>query len=341
MYKCINSEQYYTYNDKSFLQYRGEACSNDPHFYQSCDKRTGGQITNGEILCEHYICNESGASLLTSAELSAMGRGRCTYDCENTDLNKERCGDESDEKRVILPSGEKARPSEVCNENCDVTTCEDEAFCNGYNYGIFCDYWWGGISYVPPGSICRGVSECYSGEDEDCTIEAKTANTCRHFKTGKTVPVHNYTRCTPIKRSDYLSNYNNQLYCKIEDVSSYQTNCSDPSRVALNCKINDYLSTVSKYLICFDDSIAVCDDRIESDCLKTKTCTIHKHLMCDENTDCKDEADETHEICLSKTTETCRRRVGSKIEQPIPISWLKGPPPQGWPSEGFVQLILQ
>ena len=45
--------------------------------------------------------------------------------------------------------------------------------------------------------------------------------------------------------------------------------------------------------------------------------------MCDENTDCHDRADETHEICLSKTTETCRRRVSSKIKQPIPISWLK------------------
>ena len=324
MYKCLNTDQYYTYNDQSFLQFRGDACSNDPHFYQTCDKRTGGQITNNNVLCEHYICNESGASLLTSAEFSIGERGRCANNCENTDLNKEGCGDESDEKRVILPSGVEARPSEVCNENCDVIRCEDEASCGGYNYGIYC-YRWTDIKYhIPPYQICDGYIECDDGKDEDnCTVTKTTTTSCKHSRTGEKVPVHNYTSCTPIKRSLYASDSNPQIYCKIEDVASFQTNCSDPTRVAVTCRINGYQSTVSKYLICFDDNFAACDDRIDSNCFKTETCTIHKHLMCDGNIDCKGGADETHEICLTKTTETCRRRVGSKIEQPIPLSWLK------------------
>ena len=197
MYKCLNSGQYYTYNDQSFLQFRGEACPYDPHFYQTCDKRMGGQIRNGEILCEHFICNESGYSLLTSAELSAEERSTCTYDCENTDLNKRGCDNKSDETNVILPSGVKARPSEVCNENCDVAKCEDEAFCNGYRYGVYCNSW-EGFTYMPPNDICDVYTECYNLEDEqNCTV-TKTA-ACRQSRTGDIVSVHNYTRCTPLR----------------------------------------------------------------------------------------------------------------------------------------------
>ena len=98
---------------------------------------------------------------------------------------------------------------------------------------------------------------------------------------------------------------------------------SDFSKVALTCKINGYESTVSKYMICFDDGISACDDRIDSSCYSTKSCRIHKHLLCDQNMDCKNSADEKHPICLSTTEGICTRRVGSKSELPIPISWLR------------------
>ena len=259
---------------------------------------------------------------MTSAELSAVDHGKCSYDCKNTKLNKAECEDESHETLTILHSGIEARPSEICNENCDVYRCEDEAFCNGYNYGLYCENW-KGVLYMPPNVLCDGYSNCNEREDEDCTVTT-TSTFCRHSRTRKTVPVHDHTRCTPIQRLDYSSDSNTQLYCILEDVVSYdQTNCSDSQRVAVTCKINGYQSTVSKYLICFDDNIAACDDRIDSNCFKTETCTIHKHLMCDGNADCIGGADETHEICLTKTTETCRRRVGPKIEKPIPTSWLK------------------
>ena len=76
-------------------------------------------------------------------------------------------------------------------------------------------------------------------------------------------------------------------------------------------------------MICFDDKISVCDDHIDSSCYSTKSCKIHKHLLCDGNMDCDDNADETHPICLSTTEGTCKRRVGTKSELPIPISWLR------------------
>ena len=307
MYKCLNSDQFYTYNDQSLLQFRGEACSNDPHFYQTCDKRTGGQITNNQVLCEHYLCDERGISILTSAELK--GRGKCSYHCENTDLNKEGCDDDSD-TTVTLPTGVKARPSEICNDICDVYRCEDEALCNEFQYGIYCINW-EGFSYVSPGAICDGYAECNGREDEDCTVTTNTAASCTHHDTKKIVPVYNYTRCS------------SKTYCRKQEIASDQTNCSDPTRVALTCDINGYQSTVSKYILCSSDGITVCDDGIDSNCFRTKICTIHKHLLCDENVDCSDMSDENHEICSSKTIETCKRRVGGKKELPIPISWLR------------------
>ena len=273
------------------------------------------------MLCENYLCNERGSSLLTSAELSALELSTCAYNCENTDLNKDGCDDDEDGDLVTLPTGVKVRPGEVCNEICDINRCEDESRCNGYNYGVYCDRN-GVFTYMAPGAICDGHTRCSKKEDDNCTVTTTSAS-CRHFITGEIVPVHSYTRCTQITRSSYNSDINTQIYCKIEDVASYQTNCSDPARVAVTCEINGYQSTISKYLICFDDEITSCDDGIDSNCFKRKTCTIHKHLMCDEKADCSDKADETHQICQSKTIETCKRRVGAQNELPIPISWLR------------------
>ena len=78
-----------------------------------------------------------------------------------------------------------------------------------------------------------------------------------------------------------------------------------------------------KSILQHDDTISACDDRIDSKCLTTKTCKIHRHFMCDYKEDCIDMADETDPICTSTTKQTCRRRLGTKSELPIPISWLK------------------
>ena len=73
----------------------------------------------------------------------------------------------------------------------------------------------------------------------------------------------------------------------------------------------------------FDDTISICEDHIDSSCYSTKNCKVHKHLLCDQNMDCDDNADETHLICLKTTERTCKRRVGETSELPIPISWLR------------------
>ena len=257
-------------------------------------------------------------SVYTPLYLSRFGE--CDYDCTNTELNKVGCDD-----RVALPTGKLIRPSEICNDVCDESICEDEASCNGYRYGKYCIRK-KKLFYVPPRVLCDDRQICDGGEDEEnCTVTTSTETFCKHhYKlTGDVVPVHNYTRCIPVRRSDYNDASSINLYCTLDDIASFQTNCSDLTKVAVTCKIDGYLSTVSKYMICFDDTISVCDDHIDSSCYSTKSCKVHKHLLCDENIDCIDNADETHPICLKTTTGTCKRRVGIKNELPIPISWLR------------------
>ena len=324
-YKCLYSNEFYAYEpDQSSLftnDFSGKACSNDPHFYQACDIREG-KVTNNDILCEYYLCHYTIQYLWgDSNELqpsSKFGGEKCSLNCYNTDINKEGCDDE----KTALPSGDLARPDDICNEVCDIQSCEDEASCNGYLYGMYCEKN-KKLNYVSVNKVCNIWESCDDERDEkNCTVTPTTENYCKHHATGKIVPVHNYTRCSPIKRSDY-KHWSGRLYCKLEDVPAQQTNCSDLTRIALFCKINGYQSSVSKYLICFDDEISACDDHIDSACYATNSCRIHKHLLCDEKKDCIDNWDETHPTCFSKTKYTCKRRVGVKRELPIPTAWLK------------------
>ena len=316
LYKCTHSEEFYTKHQDIIwlrMQFVDKICSNDPYFYQTCDTRLGGKITNNEVLCEHYLCSYY-YSIFTSLIVS-LG-STCLNYCQNTNLDMVGC----DEERVAMPTGLSVRPSNICNDVCDTLYCEDEAFCNGYHYGKYCMEN-KKLFYAPPRYLCDGARDCDGGEDEeDCKVTPNTDASCRHVVTREIVPVYNYTRCGPVKVSDAARV---KEYCIHDDIASYQTNCSDPTRVAVTCKINGYLSSVSKYLICFDDKISACDDHIDSSCYSTKSCKIHKHLLCDGNMDCDDNADETHPICLSTTEGTCKRRLGKKSELPIPISWLR------------------
>ena len=318
-YRCPYSDEFYDQSSTVMIYYfANKICSNDPHFYQACDKRLGGKVTNHEVLCGNYLCYSWGRAL-TPLALS-LRNGQCSHDCENTVLNKVGCNDEIE--KVALPTGKLVRPSGICNDVCDdLGNCEDEALCNGYRYGKYCMRK-GRPAYVPPGSICNGEQFCDRGEDEeDCRLTSTTDTFCTHYLTGNKVPVHNYTRCGPLQWLDHIAFV--VFYCVFDDIALFQSNCSDPSRVAVTCEIDGYLSTVSKYLICFDDTVSICDDHIDSSCYSTKSCTVHKHLLCDQKIDCDDNADETHPMCLKTTTSTCKRRVGIKSELQIPISWLR------------------
>ena len=186
--------------------------------------------------------------LVTPLSLSYLSSDICEVDCENTDLNKVGCNDE----KVALPTGLEVRPSDICNDVCDEPEhCEDEATCNGFLYGKYCMVG-NKLKYRSPNTLCTGwYRVCDDGTDEEnCNVTDSTKNFCRHIFLQNIVPVFNYTRCGPISISDYKYRSRAQLYCVLDDVASFQTNCSDPSRVAVTCEMNGYISTVSKYMIC-------------------------------------------------------------------------------------------
>ena len=318
-YKCVYSDEYYE-RDRYFLSYDA-VCSNDPHFYQMCEKNLEGEITNSKALCEHFFCLLGNGSLVTSIFINQFYNFDhiCDFDCVNTDLDEEDCEDE----KVELPSGQLVGLSEICNDVCDRRKCEDEAVCNGYTYGMYCQIS-DRLGYVPPLRICNGDPDCDQGDDEaDCTVTQNTETSCRHFNTGKLTPVYNNTRCMNLAYSNKVKFLYDMLYCFSADLALYQSNCTDPSRVDLTCKINGFTSTVSKYLICNEDGLSICDDRVDRSCFEKEGCKVHKHLMCDNKEDCDNGADETHQICNSKTENTCQRRVGKRGELSLPISWIK------------------
>ena len=332
-YKCAYSEEYYSWDTErvtgnAYFLFRGEVCSNDPHFYQLCDKEIGGEIggeiKNRTLLCGYYLCDVDHASsdkkrLLVSNALLDYGQGDTT--CKNTDLNKSEL-----EPDTTLPSGNDLHSSQICDGRCNVRFCEDEGVCNGYSYGFYCsmkktkgkNY----VQFLAPHAMCDDKQDCDDERDtHNCEKTTENQTVCKHYVTGKEVLVHNFTRCTRIDLSYYATLVFS--YCKPFDMVFYQTNCSDPSLVGVTCEINGFESTVSKIVICSYDDVKICDDKIEKKCLKTKSCKIHKHHMCDGVENCLDGADETDVSCLTRTNATCKRRVGDKRDLPIPLSWLK------------------
>ena len=281
-----------------------------------CDKKFGGKITNSDVLCEHIICEESDGGVHSTVIMEELFKHFCDFNCVNTNVNKVGC----EEEKVALRSGRLVYPRDICNDVCDAYLCEDEAVCNGYTYGLYCKRK-NRTHYVAPNSICDNTATCEEAEDQaNCTVTLNTETYCRQRSSRQLVPIHNYTRCMSLTKSrrQYFAEY-----CIREDMGLSQTNCTDQSRVGLTCRINGYESTISKYWICFNKTMSVCDDRIDGNCLETKVCKVHKHLMCDNEDDCDDMADETHQNCKSKTVATCKRRVGNRGELPIPTSWIR------------------
>ena len=313
----MNTEEYYSRHERLKSLY-GSLCSNDPHFYQICGTKLGGKVTNGELLCEFYLCLKKSyyrkSSYLYSSRDFHQLNGECYVNCENTDINKEGC-----DERVALTNGQLVKPDHICNDVCDQMTCIDEAICNGYIYGIYCYRRFNSNrpDYLAPNLICNDRKDCYNNEDEaDCTVTNTTEISCWRFQENRQVAVQNFTRCLPIGFEDFTK------YCRSKDLVKQHINCTDPSRVGVGCEINGYQSTVSRYFICYNDKITACDDKIDSKCLNTRSCRVHKHAMCDNKEDCVDLADENHPDCRSKTKATCKRRVGNMGELPIPIAWL-------------------
>ena len=332
--KCHNSEEMYRYYSLDKRFHRNELCSNDRYFYQVCEANhdTGiTLITNNDTLCGRYLCLLKGYEYLIARTNLYLPGIECNgqLDCHNTDLDERKCSEE-DLKRTILPTGKSVSTHQICDGICSDDECEDEATCNGYTYGIYCDIdpESNKMKYVPPYRICDSNVDCDDGADEiNCTVVDEIQPSCEKINPWTMdyyrAPVHNFTKCYTAALAHDIAYLWARLYCNYYDM----TNCTDPDKVGMACRVNGYMTTVSRQMICLtkiNSWFKICDDGIENLCVEaSKTCFVHKHYLCDGKRDCDDGSDETNIHCKEVTTMMCRRRVGHSHELAIPLDWLE------------------
>lgn len=243
------------------------------------------------------------------------------YDCKNTDIDEMFCDHEL---------ARKGDCDGVCGMkwNVQFEFCEDESYCNGYSYGLYCNR-----SYISAKYICDGMMHCPDQKDETDCNESNVFCTATD---GRIKPIFNYTRCSVILFSGSYVFSDTVVFDPVCSDYLDQTNCSDPSRVGLHCPVHGYMSTVAQQVICIDithmkltilpEIPQICDDGLDKACMQLSgACNIHKHLMCDGNSDCIDQNDEIDEMCQLMSTSNCTRRYTYKKAShrvSFPMAWV-------------------
>ena len=307
-------------------------------------------------LCGFLYCRlESIGNLVTRpATRTTLCKGEClnltpdqmeNLDCHQGDVNVEPGSGDLEIQDKDQPEGFLQEVTS-CDMVCDTSKCDDEILCNGYMYGRIClASQFSGLIITPPQELCNNLIDClydYKGEtnmdEKGCNQAGKGLPSCiggeaaRLFKVRKTVPIFNYTRCSAIVWGRYVVGQWGQVddvtvhrfgrpYC--EDYID-QTNCTDETRVAVSCYIQGYgYSTISKTMVCGKFRKGFCTDGMDVACVDVdKSCTLHKHQLCDGFEDCSSGSDERHPWCSIMTNETCYRNFRTSRKLRIPSSWL-------------------
>ena len=310
-------------------------------------------------LCNDLLCQSKSkkgalwnAAIKTMQALTRAGN-ICNQkqDCKNTNLDEAGCT-EFVNSRGYSPGPTSAvayKGADLCNNKLSISIFDeeyyfdDESECNGFTYGAICGDW-DNRYYVPPIEICDGYDYVdnfkwgYSKStvcQYDCSATKKLEFTCIHRKSGQLVPLFNFTRCAAFQLDDSYADFqydgkNHTFQHKKNTPPQYfsycadfldQTNCTDPQRIGMKCRVRGYLSTVSSMKICVGNP--VCDDGLDTDCRTVSpVCHAHKHQLCDNHDDCADRSDEILRMCKATTKKGCKRMTGKASELPLPLSWL-------------------
>ena len=361
VFQCPYSNTLYMSNPVNVDEFTfSSICDNDPKFYQYCGMTDSHILTTTAALCDKYVCtiernltsfkgNTSIPAITASPDMLCYlisdisneynYNSIHTRGCHNIDLPKNFCATETETENIVqLRSGLKVGKHSVCNGRCDAHyMCEDEAFCGGYLYGMYCIGWQQVLKYIKPSEVCNGYPSylCKNDEDElNCpnSDSLSIQNKCPKFSNLQSftrpifllVPILNNTRCSAPSALDVPSNtlYIDPICANFLD----QTNCTDTNRSRVNCDIGGHRSTVSTFFVCHGEQNVptLCDNGIDQVCEKVSlTCKVHKHQLCDGIEDCPDAADEKLIICLSMSEKVCNRAYKHEQALEIPLKWVR------------------
>ena len=310
VYKCASSGEYYSSVTHTELFSRilvtGE-CSGDPRSYQSCGLNLRREIINSVALCDAVICQHIYKALPSWKSTISVNLERLCHfhprnkykSCKAQPSNK-TCQTFSNELHIKLKNTIKECDM-ICQE---MPFCEDEAVCNGLQYGLYClkDK---KRRYISTYRICDMVTDCDDQSDErHCLLNAilRGPGCIKSESANQRIPLNNYTRCGPLK---YGKSGKKCAFCR--DFTD-QLNCSDPIRGVLECEHRRYPVTVSRAVLCLE-GVHLCDDELEKQCKQTSPqCVVHKHLLCNGENDCSDGSDERDIQCNTVIQEKCYRR---------------------------------
>eukprot|EP00116_Pleurobrachia_bachei_P000508 sb/3460770/ len=293
-FKCPRSNHtYFIYTEVwSGESVYSKLCPSDPGFYQACGHSgsTGStELAGTPLLCGTFICDRNIATNWVYDLYQHCESGAC----KNTELNMVGC------------------IAEKCNNICDEYNCSDESYCNGVQYGLWCEG-----HYVPPAWNCLDEkTDCINKKDaiEGClnwTVDDHT--TCQRIWTSKIIRIQDNMRCFDPGRS-------------ICENGQDQTNCSDPEKVVMKCLSEGFPTTISIWGYC--KGYTLCDDGYNNVCVDPELgCSIHKGQLCDGHRDCNNGGDETNCKDLTKVTRCFRRfhspNVEKNVSLPIPLEWV-------------------
>ena len=352
--RCVWSESYYTVVGHRWEMYGGTYVSkicpnNTKHNYQSCDRPIDTsrsskiwEKTQNDKLCQANMCYTTDSKSKGSKWNEILEPDQLCHITETSQSYIHSCEEKVTEYCAKFSKTDDALL--LCNKICDLPDCSDEAYCNGFLYGMFCKKIKTMIMiYIKPSKICDGIVDCDMEKDEIECWEPKSYNqicpvgVLKCSRGDGWMPIFNFTRCAAL--DNHMCSISGEI---IEDSGELnintmcsnhfdQTNCTDPMRAAITCLIKGYMTSLSAAIVCpqkhyllsATKSESMCDDGFDNICKDPSAkCHVHKHQLCDNKVDCADQSDENAMECSEVTEGTCSRRY--KHEEPLnlPLSWL-------------------
>lgn len=326
-YKCPNEESYFEVLHKKKCRelFNGTMFDSNEYCYvlnstckyssfQFCGIDNRG-VTNDRcsVVCPTIVADS------TSFPPGVLCNG--VRDCSDGE-DERNCGSETSERRctfdksIILPKGiwEDIRCDESNYKCGGGFHFYDEIGCNhetGKMSNISkprdINYWW-----LHPIFMCDPSYEAWYSEEECENNNASIS--CIDFETKQTRLVPYIMTCT---NPSYVKGSKFQICENWEE----QMNCTlNQKHIALSCRVRNYgVTSLTKYLICNNQSSPSCVDELDEKCQEVATgCRIHQHQVCDGSTDCPLGEDEIYCDKLT-STQKCIRRVAINDKRPLRI----------------------